>query len=178
MYQILSDKLTNSQIQDMITTSEKWWWVSYVMIPLEYLLKIVLVIFCLSVGLILSNKDSSFKPLFSICVNAEFISLIPSVALLVWFGLINTNYTISELNNFPSFSLLNFFDIDELERWQRYPLSKLSLIEFGYVIALIGGVMKEYSQSFGNSSKIVIASYGSGLAIWVLVIVYLQVTLS
>jgi hypothetical protein len=177
LYQTFGSTLTEQQMQSMVTTTKNWWWVEYVLLPLQHFISIVFSLFCLMVGLTISGKDIPVKNLFRVCVDAEFITLLPITVILICF-FVNPNIALNELSQVSSPSLYNIFEPEEIASWLRYPLRKLGVIELLYVIALTVGVRNICVNEKMQPTKIVLTSYASGMAIWILFVVYLQVTFS
>jgi hypothetical protein len=177
LYQTLGTTLTEQQLQKMIVTIEQWGWVGYVMLPAQHFISIVSSLFCLMVGFTISGRDISVKNLFRVCVSAEFITLLPITVILICF-FVNPSIALNELSQISSPSLYNIFEPGDVASWLRYPLRKLGVIELLYVIALTVGTRNLWANERMQPTKIVLTSYASGMAIWILFVMYLQVTFS
>ena len=63
-----------SQINELINFREKWKFFSYLMVPVNFILKITLIVSVLYVGTFFYSKTKvTFKQLFNAVVKAEFI---------------------------------------------------------------------------------------------------------
>ncbi len=101
IYNSLSDKLTQDQIKGIINIQEKWQWISYVAIPLLFLLKIYLIASVLFIGTFFFSKiNLTFKQLKNVVIKSEFIFLIVSFTKVVWFYFFQTNYTLEDIQFF------------------------------------------------------------------------------
>jgi hypothetical protein len=177
-YEAFNDQLSFEKIRETIDLNKKWNWVIYPSIPLIYFLKFSILSICLSVGAFLFNYEINFKSFFKIVLLADFILLLPPLIKLLWFSLVDINYTLNDLQFFTPLSAINFFDGSTLEPWLVYPLSLLNLFEVGYIIALAYLMREVIESDFAQSLKLVLVSYGTGLLIWVIFITFLTVSLS
>lgn len=117
------------------------------------------------------------------------ITTIPIILFLVYFALIVKSliqykkalqYFIKLKDTWKE--LLNTSSINPLFI---YPLNLLNIFELGYFLVLawlLVGVINEANEQrqvkFGQSLKLVTASYGSGLLLWVLVVMFITLNLS
>lgn len=178
IFNAYAEQLTIDQIKVILDSKERWWWVGYAILPLVYLLKFSLIASCLSLGLYLVANRWEFKAFFQAAAKAEFVMLIPGLVKLFWFLFIQTDYTLNDLQLFYPLSLLNLFEPGTLEPYLLYPLQVLNLFEVAYWFALAYGVARVMNASLERGFGLVMASYGSGLALWVVFIMFLTVSLS
>lgn len=188
-FNTLADQLTYEQIEEFIARGKQWEWLGYVFIPLVYLIKFSLVGLVLSLGVWLVTNQFRFKILFAAVIEAETVFLIPVIAKIGWFLFFQTHYTLQDLQLFYPLSLLNFFEPDTLEAWWLYPLQVLNVFEVVYwgvlayqVAPLLRRQDFEESDGFwGRMNRglgIVSASYGTGLVIWIAVVMFLTLSYS
>ena len=111
-------------------------------------------------------------------IQAEFVMLIPGLVKLIWFLFVQTDYTLNDLQLFYPLSLLNLFEPGTLEQYLLYPLQVLNLFEVAYWFALAYGVARVINASLERGFGLVMASYGSGLALWVVLVMFLTVSLA
>lgn len=180
-FNTFADQLTYEQIEDFIAQGKQWEWLSYVLIPLVYLIKFSLVGLVLSLGLWLVTGRYEFKRLLGVAIEAEVIFLLPLVIKIFWFLFVQTGYTMQDLQFFYPLSALSLFDYQSLEPWLVYPLQVLNVFEVAYWVVLAYGVAPyppkgEFSleRAFG----LVAASYGTGLVVWVAVMMFLTLSYS
>jgi hypothetical protein len=178
IYQSLGERLSTAQIEKMFEQRDRYFWLPYVFIPVFYLIKLSLVSICLGVGMFIFNLKPSLRLAFSVSVKAEFVLLLPSVITIVWFYFFQASYTLEDVQNFAPLSMVGLFDANSLEPWERYPLTLLNLCELIYVLILANGIRNNFHQDFNQSLKIVLVSYGSGLVIWTLFIVFIVISFS
>ena len=91
---------------------------------------------------------------------AEAIFLLPAIIKLLWFAFVQTDYTLEELQYFYPLSLLNLFEVGELEAWWVYPFQVINVFEIGYWIVLAYALSKLLSKSFNNALGFVMSTYG------------------
>ncbi len=96
------NQLTLMRIQQLMAEQRRWLWLIYLLIPIAYLLKLVAVSFCLTVGSILYEMMVPFRHLFRITLIAEAIFLIPAMIRIYWFSNVSTEYGLMEVKNCTS----------------------------------------------------------------------------
>lgn len=184
-FNTFADQITYEQIENIINQGKKWAWVNYAILPFLTLIKLTLVASCLSIGLYFLTNRFSFKSAFGVALEVEFIFLLPALLKIVWFAIFQTDYSLQDLQFFYPLSALNFFDYTALEPWLIYPLQLLNVFELLYWLLLAEGLSKlnlstkdelHYEMSFSQSFGIVAASYGTGLLLWVAVVMFITIS--
>lgn len=173
-----SEQLTYDQIKEIINQNKNWAWVSYVILPIITLIKITLVASCLSLGLFFVSNRFSFKATFSVALEAEFVFLLPILLRILWFAIFQTDYTLQDLQFFYPLSALNFFDSTQVQPWLIYPLQLFNVVEIIYWVLLARGISQLIERDMGKSLEVVMASYGTGLLLWVAVVMFITVSYS
>jgi len=172
-----ADEMTYEQIKFLLDQNEKWSWLSYMLIPLIYFFKCSLIAMCLGLGCFITTNEFAFKRAFRISVTAEFIFLLPVIIKLLWFLFIQTDYRVQDIQYFYPMSLLQIFTPKSLEPWLIYPLQVLNIFELIYWIVLAYLLTKELPElDMNRSMTVVMASYGTGLVIWVAFVMFLTLT--
>jgi hypothetical protein len=177
-YQTLGEQMTMERIEEYMSQQKKYQWVGYLFIPLVYLIKFSLISLCLITGTLLADIKISFKQVFGIVVFAEIVFLIPTAIRVVWFGFIDTDFTLAELSSFMPLSLANLFDVSKLEIWWVYPFQLANLFEVIYWLLLAYGLHLHTQREYERMLRLVLSSYGSGLLLWVVVVMFLNVNFS
>lgn len=172
------EQLAYDRIDELILMSKKWEWLGYVMIPFIYLIKIFFVACCLSAGILISNIKVPFRSLLYITVLSELFFLLVPVVKIFWFGVFFTDYTFQDLQTFSPLSVLSLIGTDSVELFLVYPLSLINLFEFFYWVLLAFGLVSITKAKFMKMFGLVASSYGVGLLLWVLVVVFLTVNAS
>ena len=111
-------------------------------------------------------------------IQAELLFLLPVLIKILWFLFVQTDYDLNDLTQFYPLSVLNFFDADAIPRYWLYPLQVLNLFEVAYCFLLAYGVADVTGFSFKRSFGLVMSSYGVGLVLWVVLVMFLSITYS
>ncbi|MFS4481388.1 hypothetical protein ACKGJY_00085 [Hyunsoonleella sp. 2307UL5-6] len=174
----LADNFTNEQIQEALNIKNKWQLVIYISIPLVLLLKVLIVATIISTGCFFFDKEIKYKTIFRIVVEAEFIFLLVIVCKTLWFYLFQTNYTLEDLQYFYPLSSINLTGYDNLKPWFVYPLQVLNLFEVAYWFILAYLLGKEFKEGIFKGLTVVASSYGVGLVIWVVAVMFFTLNMS
>jgi len=177
-YDTFIDRLSIGQVEEIIKSKNKWEWLGYVLIPVFLSIKISVIAAVLDVGCFFFGKDIKYKQLFNIVVKAEFVFLLVIVFKTAWFYCFQTSYTLEDLQYFYPFSTLNIIGYEGLEPWFIYPLQVLNLFELVYWLLLGYGLSKSLKTSMDAAMGIVVSSYGVGLLIWVVAVMFLTLNMS
>lgn len=174
----LIEQFPTDQVQELLTFQQKWEWLTYVILPLLLLLKIAIITAILDLGCFLFNKEIKYKKLFNIVVKAEFIVLLAIIIKTAWFYFYQTNYTLEDLQYFYPFSALSLIGHEGLQPWFVYPFQVLNLFELAYWFILAYLLGKELESTTDKGLSIVASSYGVGLLIWVVGVMFLTLNMS
>lgn len=177
-FDLFGEQLAYDRIAQLIETSNDWMWIGYVALPLLLLLKFFLVASCLTIGTLILGTPATFKSLFRIAVLAEFVLFIPSIIKIFWFGVFHVDYTLQDLQFFSPLSVLSLVDRESVEPWLLYPLQLLNVFELVYWLVLAYGLYELTSERYSKMLGLVAASYGTGLLLWVVFIVFLTINLT
>jgi hypothetical protein len=177
-FEFYASQLTYERIEEFIQMKDQYTWFGYVMVPIVYLFKITAVACCLSLGSFLSTRPLLFNKFFRIATQAELVLLMGVVCKLIWFLFINTSYGLSDIQTFYPLALTNLFPHDIIPTWGVYPLQQLNLFELAYWFALAYGISQVIEIPMPKAFGMVAASYGSGLLVWVVFVMFLTVSLS
>jgi hypothetical protein len=179
LYNSLSEQLTSKQIKEYLEFQDKWQWISYLMVPILIIIKTILITSILYIGVFIINKSVvTFKDIWAIVVNSEFIFLALPIFKIIWFTFFYTDYKLIDIQYFYPFSALNIIGYKGLEPWLIYPLQTLNLFEIAYIIYLsyqIGSLTKTNAD---NGLKIVASSYVPALLLWVTIVMFYTLNFS
>ncbi len=171
------DQMGYERIIQMIDARDKWAWLNYALLPLIYLIKFTLITFWVLCGTIILGIKGRFKSIFKVVIVAEFVWLIPSLLLIVWFGVIDTTYSFNDIQYFSPLSLLSLFDATSIEPWLLFPLKSLNLFEVIYILVLALGIKTIIKKDYDSALKFTLPVYGSALIVWILFITFLSINL-
>jgi hypothetical protein len=175
-FSFFGDQLSYDRISEIINFSRKWQWLSYAVIPFYYLMKMFMVSTCIYTGTIIAGPEISFTRIFQVALLGESIFLIPLILKLCWFLWVQPDYTLADIHSFYPLSALNLFDRESLDSWLLYPLQAMNLFEVLYFLALAYGLYLITKVSYINMLALVVCTYGTGLFIWMISIMFLTVT--
>lgn len=176
-YASLSEQLSVERIESLLKKKGELGWIGYLVKMIFYSFKIFIVAICLLIGLFFVNKNCLLGSLVNIVIKAEFVFLIPSVIILLWFGVIKqSSYTFSDISNFSPLSMLNLFDTGEIDLWLKYPLGAINVFEFLYMGILAQGLSVVTDMSFLKSFKVTLFSYGAALLLWIVFVVFIIIS--
>jgi hypothetical protein len=173
-YNTFAEQLTAEKIDGLIEQTQKWSWLGYVIVPIIYFFKFSLIALILLTGFFFINKTVSFSVLFKAVMLAELPFLFLPLIKLFWFLFVQTNYTFNDLQYFYPLSALQLFDVKSLAIWQIYPLQLLNVFEMVYWGLLAYWLKRLLNITLTKSMEMVIASYGTGLLLWVVFITFLS----
>lgn len=179
LYNSLSDKLTHKQIQYFFEFQDNWQWVSYVFVPILLLIKISLIANTLYIGTFFFSKiPVTFKQLWAIVINAEFVFLLVPIFKIVWFYSFQTDYKLEDIQYFYPLSALNIVGYKDLEPWFVYPFQTFNLFELAYWLILAHYIGNATKTTMDQGLKILAYSYGSALLLWVVTIMFFTLNYS
>ena len=107
----------------------------------------------------------------------SFLFIVSGVFKLITLMFFMKVNTFNDLQVQP-LSLSNFFDKNSLETFYQYPLSVLNVFEVLYVLVLAWIISDLIGKSFFNSFRVVATSYGVGLLLWVLFVMFMNITMT
>lgn len=178
-YASMRDQTTVEQIDRFLSMRGRLSLIGYALFPLLLAIKIGYTATCLAVGAVLLDRyDVSFKRLFHVALRCEGVFLLASVVQLGTALWIADIHTLDDFSTMFSFSLLDLFEPERLVSWLHIPLRGINLYELLYCAALGAVLAREWRQRFADTFSLVVASYGTGLVLWIAVLTFLALQLS
>jgi len=171
-------QLSLSRIQFLMTEQRKWIWVIYVLIPPAYLVKTLVVTLCLLTGAILFDIRASFHNLFRVTMIAEGVFLIPAIIKVYWFSKLESTYGLDEIKNFNPWSLPGILGEGKASAPILIAGHSVDAFEVLYWFVLAYGIYLVSGRSYGLSLKLVLSSYGVGLIIWILLLIFFELNVN
>jgi hypothetical protein len=172
----LGEQLSYGRIVELLEGKRKWAWLNYLLFPIIYFLKCVVISIALSTGAFFSDIKISIGRLLQIVMVSELIFFIPNFIKLFWFFFIDTEYHLEDIQYFYPLSMLNFFHIQKLDPWWVYPLQILNVFEVLYIFLLAYGFSKFASESFFRSFSVTFSSYGTWISIWIVFVTFISLS--
>lgn len=168
----LAQNYPSSVVQSYVESQKKWWWLGYAMAPIIIGIKILLVSFCINFIKIIDMDNAEkikFSNIMYIVILAEFVFVIAEFYKFFNFYLIDTDYTLEDLQTYYPMSLLNIREHISMEKWITYLLQVANLFELFYWGILVWGVRKLFNNkiSYIRSLGYVAMTYGVGLVFWI-----------
>lgn len=183
-YSTYAQQFSISRINSMIELSNKWQWWGYAIMPVIILIRVSYTSILLSIGFLFTEQHINFDKLFKITILADFVFVFAGLAKLVILIFFKQVSTLEDLQ-FQPFSIMELLNSKSIDPLFVYPLSLLNVFEFAYflilawlLVRLIKESNEEHPIRFGKSLKLVVASYGNGLLLWVLVVMFITLNLS
>jgi len=177
-YTSLANQMTDEQIQELLAASKKWLWLGYALLLILMMVKLLIIAAILSFGYYALTRNWSFRPFFRTAIIAEFVMLAPAIIKIFWFGWLHSSYNLNDLQNFVPLSLNSLVRLDTTENWLRYPLQIASLFEVAYCLVLVLGARQLVQLRWGQAARLVSFSYLPALLMWVVVVMFIFVSIS
>lgn len=140
--------------------------VIYIISPVYMFLKITLIaILIKAVSNYFFNTELRFWQVFTLINIAEFILLLPMIWEVIWFLLLNTDYTMAEVDTYSLLSLYSLFNPEAIGSEWSFPLKRINPFELVYWFILTVGLVYFTQKTHKQSLKIIALSYGMGLLV-------------
>lgn len=176
LYHSLDGKYTIDRVGELVQYKNTTAFFRYASVPFVLGSRILAAAVCLNVGLLLINLQVSFRSLLSLVNNCSVIFILGN--LLITIGVILAGAEeLSDLvltNNYSLHYLLNIIGWNT-PPWMAHPLKTANLFQIIYIYLLAGCLSTLLSINRGRTLRLVLASYGTGLLIWLLFIMFLQI---
>lgn len=183
-YQTFGEQITFDQIDKMLQISKNYYWLGYVFVPFIILIRVFFTTIFLYIGIFFTNLKINFSKIFKIALLADFVFILSGLAKLVILIFFKEVSTLEDLQ-FTPLSIMELLDYDAVDPLFIYPLSLLNIFELLYFLVLawlLIGIINEANEerpvNFGKSLQLVTASYGSGLLLWLLVVMFITLNIS
>jgi hypothetical protein len=165
------------RIEELIDFNKKREWLSYILLPIVNTIKYILTAIIIFIGIKLYEIEINFKNCFKIVLLAEIIPLVSTITKILYFYIYPPN-NFEVLQNFNPLGLSSILRNDTIPKFLLYPIQQLNLFEVGYWLLLAYGIKSLGNVAFKKALKITSLSYGVGLLIWCIFIVFLQLQFS
>ncbi|MGC9352623.1 MAG: hypothetical protein ACP5D9_02230 [Mariniphaga sp.] len=156
----------------------------YAVIPLVILMRIFYTSVFLYIGIFFTELKVEFGKLFKIALLADFVYVLSAFAKLVVLIFFKEVNTLEDLL-FQPLSVMELLNAKNIDPLFVYPLSLINVFELGYflvlgwlLVSVINEANEERPLNYGKSLKLVTASYGSGLFLWVVFVMFITLNLS
>lgn len=178
-YRSYSGTLPQQTIEGILGFKSRFWWTGYLFTPIVLLLKFLFASICVSIGAVMAIIDIKFKDVFKAAILAEVVFIVAQVIFLLSLYLNLEYVTIRNIAGYFPLSALSFIGVENVHaQWAIYPLQTANLFEVIYVIVLSWLLSKQWKKDIFESLNIVIPSYGLGLLLWIVLVVFLTLQIS
>jgi len=177
-YNSYIEKVSLESIDKYFQIHQKWFWISYMFNPVILTLKIFIIGSLIDAGLFFFNYDIKFKKIVRIVLKAEYLFVAVGLIKIIWFIIFQQSYDLLDLQYYKPLSVINIVGYKGLEAWLVYPLQVLNLFEVAYWFVLAHLLGKELKFSINKGLIIIASSYGIGLLIWMVSVMFLTLNMS
>jgi hypothetical protein len=165
------------RIEELIDFNKKSESLTYILLPVVNTIKYSFAAMIIFIGIKLFELEISFKNCFKIILFAEIIPILSSITKTLYFYIYPPN-NLEILQNFNPLGVSSFLKKDAIPKYLLYPIQQLNLFEVGYWLLLAYGIKCLGNIDLKKALKITSLSYGVGLLIWCIFIVFLQLQFS
>ncbi len=127
----------------------------YFSIPAVYLYKFTITALVLWLGAFTYGYRITFSKCWQIAMVSEIIFIIPEIIKIGWFLFVKTDPDYWTVRTFYPFSLMNFFNYENIDHKWLYPLKALNLFEIIYWFLLIEGIHLKAGKQYKRATLIV-----------------------
>ncbi len=173
-FRTLGEQIAFEQLEKALAMRKSNDWMFYSAIPLQLLFKVFLVTICLNIGTLFANYKIGFGRLFKIALWAEGLFVVIELLRMIWFAYFSTVESLFDVRyNYP-LSVISFFDAETMASWLRYPLVTLNFFELLFMALIALALHWEVEKPFKTTLLISGASYGIGLLVWLVFILFIS----
>jgi hypothetical protein len=178
-YDAFSEQLTWERIEKNHARRKEWAWLGYVLVPIIFAIKFMLITSCLYAGVFMDSISLKFRQLFSVVVVAELLFLLPTLIKVSWFVFVADSYTFQDVIYFSPWALSGFVGITkDTDKLLAYLLQVTNLFEVFYMLLLAFGLQYLTQKTYFNALILTLKSYGLGLLLWITFVSFLIVSFS
>jgi hypothetical protein len=159
----------------------KYRWITYVLIPLLVIIRVMYSATCLYIGHIFGDssieygKSRKFSEYFNITLKSEIVLIAHAFIvfiLFLWLGIENGKESMKYT------SLAAFFDMDITEKWILIFFTAMNIFELAYWLLMAKLLSPLHECNFWTSFKFVLTTYVPGFLLYVIAIMFLLLYLS
>lgn len=174
----LSEQLSANRIHNLLENQKKWQWLSYIFVPVFLLIKCLLVAVAIDVGALFLEIELKFKKAFKIAMVSEIASIMLIATKFGWFFYHRDTLSLEYVQGFMPLSLSSLIDTSSIDKWFIYPIQVINLFELAYWFILAYFLSIEIKKPFNKAFQFVVSTYGVGLFIWIIFMVFLILNFS
>ena len=172
-YSVLNEKFTIEKIDEILNYKKRMEGATYCIPILIIFIKCTLVSILIFIVMMLYEIEIKLKNCFKIALIAELMPLISIIIKTLYFYIYPAN-NIESVQNFNPFGISNYINHNSIPKYFLYPVQQLNIFEVLYWLLLAYGIKYLANIDLKKSLIITSLSYGVGLAIWCIFIMFLQ----
>ena len=174
-YNTYSEQLTVERSLELFEYMEQVSWIGYAFIPVMLLLKFTLISTVIYTAVFFFNLSdkAAFGTVFKVVVASEIVFVIVGLIRFLWFFFFGGNYDLNDLSFFYPLSLINLFEISEVNKIWIYPLQIINLFQIIYILLISWALKNVCKIGDALSEKIVLSSYLPAMVIWIVLIMFI-----
>ena len=178
IYNSYGEQLSYDRIEEIVDGQNRYAWVGYAILPFLSAVKFFLVACCLLAGAVFFDIKLKFGQAFKVAILADAIFVLPFLIKIFWFLLIQTDYTLQDLQMFSPLSILNLLDAKNIDALWLYPLQLLNVFELLYVLSLGFWVYKFGAEIYEKVLNMVLSCYLPALFVWIVLVMFVTLNLN
>jgi hypothetical protein len=157
----------------MLFFQKRYSWIAYPVQLVTLGIKVSFTGGCIYAGLLLGQQKIKFSRILKVVLFSEVVFILYSMGRL---GVLFSKdfSTLEQIQKFWPLSLFSLFSSDSIPQWLFYPLYTINIAEIAYWLVLALGLTYLMKTKFLQSLKTVLTSYGAGLLLWMVFLVFVQ----
>lgn len=177
-YNTFGEQLTIERVSEILSFQKDLLYFRLALIPLVVILQIVMIVIIINTGFLLANIKISFKKLFGIVTKCSLFFAIGKVLQLIV-------ALASNITNLEDFQKTDIFSISGIltniglapHELLVYPLSLINIFDITFVVFVGVGISLLLNRERQSMIKLVAISYGVGMLLWALCVIFMQINL-
>jgi len=176
-YSSLNEQFTNEQLKTLFSLREKWIGLSYLLIPLFIIIRILYTSFCLFIGDLFQETHWGYKRMFNIALKADIVFIVSAIAVFYYFLIWGDVKTTQDLNIHP-FSLLAVTGQDNIPGWLVFAYNSINVFELIYLVFLMLLIHASTQTGYVKALIFSLLTYGVGNYLYIVAITFLYLNFS
>ena len=176
-YSTLNEQYTNEQIKTILNLRDKWVWISYLLIPVFIIIRILYTSFCLFLGDLFQESHWGFKRLFNIALKTDATFVLSSITVFYYYLISKEYQTVNDLNVHP-FSLLAITGQESVPNWLILAYNSINVFELIYLVFLTMLIHSSTQTGYIKAFIFSVLTYGIGNYLYIVSITFLYLYIS
>ena len=176
-YSTLNEQFTNEQIKLLFNLREKWIGITYLLIPVFIIIRILYTSFCLFIGDLFQETQWGYKRMFNIALKADAVFIVSTIAIFYYFLIWGDIKTTHDLNIHP-FSLLAVTGQENVPDWLVFAYNSINVFELIYLIFLMLLIHASTQTGYIKALIFSLLTYGVGNYLYIVAITFIYLNYS